>query len=565
MRETITYLLRDRRARLSLLALILATAAMVFLLRDTGRFPLPGGEEPPSALDLRGQALSLEEVRALRDAHPGAVIRWDVPVGSGRFDSESQSIAVPDYTAADRAALDFFPALKELDASGSTDYEALQELRRDMPNLSVSWTVPVGDKTLPMDTPVLLLEGEETSAGELAETLSRFTALRRVVMDRCPYGDDERAELRRRFPGTLFQWPVELCSRTFLSTDETLSFAGQEDMTEADLRTIRKKAAEFPNLRAVDLTDCGFDGETLHALDEQLGDGVDVKWTFELYGVTVCTTDEEIDVSKRYIRDNAKAVEAAIPWMSHLKKVVMCEVEVSNKRLIELYEKYLPQGIRVVWMVQIKWGGIRTDSDHFTPYPESGARQYPSMTGLSNLYYCPDLVALDLGHSNIKDLGYLSIMPKLQYLILADSWVMDLTEVGELQELTWLEIFKTGVKDISPLLNCKKLEHLNICYIIAPGDHLYETLRQMTWLKRLWCCGTFMTKEQLAKLKEELPNCEIWDKMGDESVGSTWGYHPDYYAMRDALHMYYMSVDGNKCGRLSDEELAKIHKKYWGY
>ncbi len=563
MKDTISYFLRDKRALAAVLALFLATIGLsVWLLKETSAV-IGQGTSEIKEVDLRGEALTIEEVRRFQAAHPGCRIRWDVPVGGQTFDSESEGITVPDYTAADREALEYFPRLKRLDASGSTDYPALLSLREEMPRLRVLWTVPVGKREISSDADSLAVGADELTAAELRETVSRFPALKRVSMLQCPYSDKEKQTLMKAFPGTVFRWPVQVCGEDFLSTAQEISLAGRTDLNAASLRQIREKAGLFYDLQRVDLSDCGFEGKTLHKLDVALGD-TDVVWTMDLYGVTVRSTDEEIDVSGRMIRDRGQAVEDVIPWMNHLNKVVMCDVGINDKDMDALNQKYLPQGVRFVWLVHIKWAGIRTDSDFFIPYAESGVRQFPNMMGLSALQYCPDLIALDIGHSNVKDLSYLLIMPHLKYLILADNWVMDITEVGTLKELTWLELFKTGITDISPLLNCTSLEHLNICYIPAKGDHLYETLRQMKSLKRLWCCGTLMTEEQVNKLRQELPDCEIWDKMGDESTGGTWRYDDAYYEMRDAFHMYYMSVTGNTVPRLSEEEIRAMHEKYWG-
>ena len=39
----------------------------------------------------------------------------------------------------------------------------------------------------------------------------------------------------------------------------------------------------------------------------------------------------------------------------------------------------------------------------------------------------------------------------------------------------------------------------------------------------------------------------------------------DYYDMRDAFHMYYMDIKGDTVERMTEDELAAVHKKYWGY
>lgn len=50
-----------------------------------------------------------------------------------------------------------------------------------------------------------------------------------------------------------------------------------------------------------------------------------------------------------------------------------------------------------------------------------------------------------------------------------------------------------------------------------------------------------------------------------ELYGGTWRYDEDYYDMRDAFHMYYMDIEGNTVERMTEDELAAVHKKYWGY
>ena len=409
----------------------------------------------------------------------------------------------------------------------------------------------------------LPLSGRNVTASELRSALEQLPDVRRVELRDVRFTPEERSALRGAFPGVVFQWPVEVLGGEFLSTDLTISFAGREDLPGDAPERIREAAGEFYDLRTVDLTGCGLDDETLHALDLDLGE-TDVRWTVEVYGVPVSTTDREIDLSGKNLKpDKAAALEEVLPLFSRLEKVVMCECGISDKDMDALNQKY--EDIRFVWMVDIQWAAIRTDADFFTPYRASGVKQTHRRAGLANLWYCTDLVALDIGHSKTRNMDFLSVMPHLKYLIVVENYLTDCSLIGELKELKWLEMFQCPVKDISGLVGCTALEDLNICYITAPGDNVYETLRQMTWLKRLWCSGTRMSRDQLASLKEELPDCEIWCRRGDESTGSTWRYSESYYEMRDAFHMYYMDIEGNAVRRLDEEGLAKVHKRFWKY
>lgn len=411
-----------------------------------------------------------------------------------------------------------------------------------------------------VNTTSLTLKGDAVTREDLEQALRVLTAVERVTMPDSTLGYHEQTGLMREFPGIVFDWPVRIFGRKFNSLDQEISFAGQPGLDGYAIEQIRKRADAFYDLRTVDLTGCGLDSEELHALDEDLGD-IDVVFTFDLLGREVCSTDEEIDLSGIVMKDKGAGVEEMLPWFTHLKKVVMCDCGISNEDMDALNKKY--EDIRFVWMVDIQWAAIRTDSDFFIPYRSSGVKQTRRRAGLKNLIYCTDLVALDIGHAHTQDISYISVMPHLKYLILAENYVVDISVLENLKELKWLEMFQCVTRDLSPLLGCTALEDLNICYMVAPRDNVFETLSQMTWLKRLWCSGSTLTKDQVRRLREALPDTEIWCKMGDESTGSTWRFSESYYEMRDAFHMYYMDITGNRVRRLTPEELQRMHDRYW--
>ena len=408
----------------------------------------------------------------------------------------------------------------------------------------------------------LSLPWKHITPEELEEKLPLFPRLERVELPACELTFQEQMKLQQACPTVEFLWPVEICGQVFSSDAETVSLAGREDLTFRALPEIRERAALMTRLKTVDLSGCRFSEAGVLALINALKD-VEVIWDIDLYGVTVSSAAEEIDLSDHRVRDGGDRLREMIPRMTRLKKVVMCNCGLNDAAMDELNAQF--EDVRFVWLVRIKWAAIRTDSDFFVPYRESGAIQTGGQAGLKALRYCTDLVALDVGHSETADLSFLEVMPRLEYLIIAENYAYDISLVGELKELRWLEMFQCHTRDLSPLLGCRKLENLNICYVATPADNLYETLRQMPWLKRLWCSGTNMSRKQIEALRSELPDTEIWCKDGDESTGSTWRFHEDYYEMRDAFHMYYMNIEGDRARRLTPEEIAKVHKKYWKY
>ena len=407
---------------------------------------------------------------------------------------------------------------------------------------------------------LLRVPGSEVDPEALRLALRTWPDIRRAELPDAELDVSERLTLRQEFPHVEFVWPVDLFGHRFLSSDSSVSLAGRSDLTPASLLRLRECAALFTDLRSIDLTGCGLPYKELHALDAALPE-TDVVWTMELYGRELSTADELFDLSGLRLKDKGARLEAALPYLPRLKKVVMCDCGLSDEEMDALNKKY--EDVRFVWTVNILTAAIRTDSDFFIPYRSSGIKQTQINAGYKALKYCPDLIALDIGHSHTRDISYLTEMPHMKYFIMVECFPADMTPVGTLKELEWLEMFQCVTKDISPLVNCTALRDLNICYLVCPRDNIYETLRQMKWLRRLWCSGCTLSREQLASLREELPDTEIWSRFGDESTGSTWRFDEDYYDMRDAFHMYYMDITGNRVRRMTEKELQAIHEKFW--
>ena len=283
----------------------------------------------------------------------------------------------------------------------------------------------------------------------------------------------------------------------------------------------------------------------------------------ELYGVRVRWDDEEIDLRDIKIEDAGAEVSEALPSLPRVRRVDMTGCGLTDEEMAALQEAF--PDVTFVWTLRIYVFFVPSDTDYFITNPDAGFKTGVYQQGPRGLYYLRDIRSLDLGHCHMSEVPFVANMPRLRHLILADNLVYDISPVENLKELEWLELFNTAVQDPTPLLGCTALRDLNVCYIGTPPDALFETLSQMTWLRRLWCTGTYMSDAQIEALREALPDTEVWCSPGDESTGGTWRYDEDYYDMRDAFHMYYMDIKGNTVERMTEDELAAVLKKYWGY
>ena len=394
-------------------------------------------------------------------------------------------------------------------------------------------TVPLGGWDYAPGTHAIFLAGDDVSAEELRAALTALPELRKLEYPHCPYDTGTQLALTADYPEVEFHWPVRWAGQEFHSDDEYLDLQGMEQDMDALLGTLPL----FPRLKQVELPGWTVSGAEAAALYATFPDTL-FRYETELFGRRFDTAAEEIDLSGVEMEDTG-ALESALVHFPRLRKVDMCDCGLDNETMDALNRRH--EGIEFVWIVQVFCHGIRTDATYYTMY--NAERYITPGVGTENFRYCHDMIALDLGHSGAStaDLAFLSEMPHLQYLIIAECHVDDITVIGELHELTYLEMFLNPVRDLSPLLNCPKLTDLNICYMFALPPECSDILKEMTQLERLWFYGQRLGRERLDELMEALPDCDIQYIWGPESTGGGWRQHEHYYAMRDALHMHYMN------------------------
>ena len=95
-----------------------------------------------------------------------------------------------------------------------------------------------------------------------------------------------------------------------------------------------------------------------------------------------------------------------------------------------------------------------------------------------------NLEKLNLSNTTVKDLNPLYGLSNLQELHLSNTTVKNLDMVKELPSLKILSFESTEVSDITPLLG-------------------------LTQIRKIVCTDTRLSPEDIARLKQELPNCEI--------------------------------------------------------
>ena len=523
-------------------ALILA-AAGIFLWK----FAFVDGEivsKSAETLDLRGRNVSAEELKKARRALPETRILWDVAIGGKTFDGDAESIVTGDFTAEDVPAFARLERLQSADVSACSDMTAIAALRDALPGVRVYWTVPLGGEGFDGESTAVTVR--DAAAAEIRSALGRLPSLASLTLTECTLTSEEQLALTEEFPAVRFVWDVTLAGRRFAGTAAALDFSGAA-LSADGLASVDAALPLFPALEGADFSRCGLSEELLRSFADAHPALLTV-WETELFGVTFSTGDEEIEFSDIPLTvEDAAQIEALLPYMPKLKKVVMLRCGISNEDMEEINLRH--ENVQFVWMVQVYSYGVRTDQTFFTIY--NCEYDYGVNDRLADeLRYCHDMEAMDLGHMHLfGDTYFFTQMPHLKYLIISQTAHSSIPELSSLKELIYLEAGKCSMTDLTPLLGCPKLEHLNIVYkrthddAVAASD--IEVLTQMKQLKRLYIGGNMYSDEQVERLYAELPDTEIVINNGPETCALGWRDPEIYFEMRDAMHMYYMDGVGN--------------------
>lgn len=406
----------------------------------------------------------------------------------------------------------------DLRDTGLTEADYLY-LRKVLPNCRIQWSVPFQGGFLPEDTETLTVA---SLSPEDIRMLSYLPQLK--VLDGLGCEDtDTLLSLKEVYPQVRILYQVSVEGTFYPWDTRSLVLKG------SDISGLSETLKLFPLLESVTLTAPVEEPELLSALLEACP-SLSFGYSLKFFDLEVSPDTEYLDLSG-IAMENTETLESFLPHLPHLTKVDMVDCGISDEEMAALNSRW-PNTL-FVWEVAIGHFKLRTDITYFMPYQY---RYVLSDKDADQLKYLTELICLDFGHMNISRTDYLAYMPKLQYLLICDTPITDLSPCAGMQELKYAEFFMTDVTDYSPLLECPNLVDLNICYTY-PKDPL--VFAQMTQLENLWFRGMY-DETVIAQLKEALPNTRMVFHRGS-STGAGWRDLPNYFAQRDILGMGYMT------------------------
>lgn len=452
-------------------------------------------------------------------------VRGHYVVMDGRIYDRNATVLVLEGAPVEAERLAQFQNLCWLDLRGEglsgTEYERIS---RSAAGAHILWELDFQGQ--PVDALTRALEIHNLTSRDVA-ALDYLPRLERIEAEACRDYPQLMALAARR-PDCQVRCTLELGDATIPWTEQT-AVPGL-----CSIQRLRWALALLPRLQFMDLRRTGLTALQARSLARDYP-GIRFLWEEQLGPVTFPTDAVEIDLSGVAMEDT-QAVEALLPYLPQVKKIIMCDCGIPSPEMAALGQRH-PE-IRFVWRVKLGPLSARTDDTWFAPITK---RQLIGGRDADELKYCTDMECIDLGHCWIRDCEWARGMKKLRYLVLADTYVTDLSPLSELKELAYLELFVTPVRDYSPLLGCTGLEDLNLGYTY--GDP--TPIARMTWLKNLWWGGIHHVpwvsgQSPAAMLQHGLPDTRIVLYAGS-STGMGWRNLPHYYEMRDRIGMYYMT------------------------
>lgn len=515
-------------------------------------------------LDLREEDISFEHYHAVRSQLPGCEVLWNVPFQNGKYSNDSQNLSVASLTEEDVAVLlEYFPELKKLDASACQDYDVLESLKAQKPELEVIYTVSLGGKSFTPDTKELVLENGDYEFDTMMENLPHLMQVSAITLRMPELSLEQVDALKAAFENITFTCTAEILGQEYDTETTELDLSA---LTSENVAEVAEKLSLLPELSYVNL----MDGEGNSQLTKEdvkalMAGAPDVvfDYAFEFYGERLSTADEEVYLKNIQIGDEGEAeLRLALDLLTSCNRMVLDNCHFSNDVLAKIRDDYRHQ-TKVVWRIWFGRGSTLTDAEIIRAVYDL------SDSNCKDLIYCEDARFVDFGHNGddgnyLHDCSYVAGMPNLEAIILSSAYVTDLSAFENCKKLKMLELVYCGMlTDISPLANCESLEMLNISFTgvtdLSPLDEL-----PITHLCAMNYSNKRVSQEEQQRFQELHPDC--WSQyVGEQPYGPGWRYTEDgkdyldyYQLLRDVFQYDIYPKTPNHVGwYLSDELIEK--------
>ena len=380
----------------------------------------------------------------------------------------------------------------------------------------------LGSLVVSPDAESLDLTGTGATLEDLMSLSGKLDSVREISLGVTEARIDQLRAVEAAFPQAEVSWKVALPGGEVDGNAQSVDLSAA---TDADLKGIIASFSLLPELKTLVLASedgvTALSFESLAALAEAAPE-LELNCRFELFGQTADWTTEKLKYYKTEVgNEGIDLFREALPYLRSLKLLRLESCGIDDYDKMDALRSDFPQ-TEVVWSIPIAGQIFMTD----TTLINDGDTGILSDSNVYLLQYMHDVLYLDLGHyKHLTNIEFVRNFPKLQVLILTLSQIGDLSPLENCYDIEFIECHGTPIGDISVLADKDKLEYLNIANMPNLTD--LSPLYGLKQLKIVRICGTtfaHISKEDVERLKEELPDTYVSDYGGDPNSSGGWRF-----------------------------------------
>lgn len=192
-------------------------------------------------------------------------------------------------------------------------------------------------------------------------------------------------------------------------------------------------------------------------------------YSFTLYGKTLSTLNKTVSYVNVSIGDaGAPAIREALDVLTKCTQFKLDNCKLSNEVLADIRDDYASR-TEIVWRIFHYYPnnpGTTKERSWLTNTTVLRAVYHVDDTNSHLFKYLTKVKYVDLGHNtSMVDVSFLGYMPDLELAILSGSPVKDLSPLVNCKKLEFLELAWCGqLTNIAPLAQCTSLKQLNLSF-----------------------------------------------------------------------------------------------------
>ena len=376
-------------------------------------------------------------------SHPVASAPEEIVIAGQVFSPDTTELTAPDGWTKDDLfeALNLLPNLTALHAEQvRLDVETIADLRHRCGDVAFTYTVSLGEQSIPSDARSLDLSLSQPDADVLFDALSVLPNVDAVRLGEWTGALGDLASLKDAYPDIAFTYSFTWLDLMFTSDQTEVSFEGRAIDDVSTLESVLSLL--HPNVKA-DLCGCGLDDATMGRLSDAFP-AKKLVWEIDLgfWGT---------------LRTDARA------YSTRSRKT---DAEMANRMTSEDIAplKYCTDLIAL----------------------DLGHQLIEDISCLASL---KNLQILILADNRISDLSPLSELTELRYAELFMNRISDLSPLSNLTNLLDLNLCTNRISDLTPLYPLKQLERLwysNNAYTVEAHEALCKQLPGCNCNRKVW-------------------------------------------------------------------------------